>query len=1246
MAEGKRIYSIEIRGLKDSSEQVDLLLAKLNELDGKLKDIGKGNVKISFGGGTKKIKDDVDETSNTIAGLRKQLSTLKKELINTDLGSDKFDDLRKKTLDLNNHVKEIEMSYGTFNRNIGNYTKSFIAAFAQFPQAVQDSIKNLNGFNDNANTLRTQLKSCKDAMDELTASGQQNSEAYNALKSVYAELADEQDKFNNELKNATDNTKGLTYTVSLFQELADAYTIATAASQLFGKSNDDVVKGIAKLQQLQAIANSLKNIQSSFQNGGKAVQIWNTAMKGSDKVLKALKISTQAEAAAQGTLSTATLVSANAMKILRVAIASTGIGLLVVAIGSLIGWMSSLESESEKVSRAFENIKTSTDRALAAIDTKRDLGIISALDAAEQKLEEYENQARQVFRNVDKSIKSDTHNNWFTKMFGGRLGGITDELGESFNRWQKSLTTSLKTVEDVEKALQQADKWAVWLQRDGASQIWVDRLEQTRDVILDIKNGLVDVQKESKNVANEISQMNIDSMADGYSKQLAQLNENYRKEQEHYKGNKEALIALEKKYQRDLTNLNREWGNKRLEVERQIASNELAAQKNNLAIRIKQIELERQREIDVARNSGIKVNEQIASINAKYDKQKEDEVKEYNSRIEKLHNDSYLRIKAIAINTEQELIKRFENAHDEIISFKWNDIIKDSDVEENVRRVSEVFDAWDDIIVKKDPKKQTLTQYQALTKSIAEIRSAERQNDIQYYQELKESYQNYYDLRAKEITLSLQLEYNEKKEQIQKDYGITEEGNQMLLDLENEYHDKELLEQTKLGNEYKAKERDLANSVEKIHMQKYSDLLDMQKSYDMVYKERMLNSYFYNSWGLFDLTSAKAQNEMMAQIYSEMIEDIDSSIAQLRADLEGGLITAEDYAATKENLLKMKLDLSNTRQDIELDGKELIGKYVESINQYVQVGIQGFSEITNSVFDVIQFNLDKQMEALEEENDRLQKLLDKQEDMISRHNDNINNIEGELGSARGDRRDQLIAALNAEKLAREQAYQEQKKLEKEKEKNERKQKELEKKQRKEQWKNQVMQAIASSALATANGLATQPFMPVGIAMGALATTLGAVQIALLRKQKPYKNGGSLPTKYADGGVIKGKSHAQGGVPIVGLSRPVEVEGQEFITNKMTTQLNLPLLEFINKQKHRININDLVEFYGGATSRRHSLVKTHFAEGGQLPTMDTSNFARNLTKDVYITDDRPIVVSVQEITDTQSRMARVRELANV
>ena len=185
-----------------------------------------------------------------------------------------------------------------------------------------------------------------------------------------------------------------------------------------------------------------------------------------------------------------------------------------------------------------------------------------------------------------------------------------------------------------------------------------------------------------------------------------------------------------------------------------------------------------------------------------------------------------------------------------------------------------------------------------------------------------------------------------------------------------------------------------------------------------------------------------------------------------------------------------------------------------------------------------------------------------------------------------------------------------------------------------------MQAFISWHLGIANGLATQPFLPLGIAMGALATVLGGIQYALVKSQKPYARGGQL-----DGGVAQGNRHRDGGIKVLGGR--AEIEGGEYITNRLTTSKNIDLLDYINSKKKKIDITDLMDFYSTTPRKTIRAVRTKFEDGGYLPTLPNALDVRDQLQNVVVNqDNRPIYVSVVDINNKQDQVRRVQTLAGL
>lgn len=134
---------------------------------------------------------------------------------------------------------------------------------------------------------------------------------------------------------------------------------------------------------------------------------------------------------------------------------------------------------------------------------------------------------------------------------------------------------------------------------------------------------------------------------------------------------------------------------------------------------------------------------------------------------------------------------------------------------------------------------------------------------------------------------------------------------------------------------------------------------------------------------------------------------------------------------------------------------------------------------------------------------------------------------------------------------------------------------LRKKQARREKAIAIIQATIQTALSVAKALANPPGPPASIPQAIAAGALGAVQIATIAAQK-----------FAQGGMIQGPSHRQGGVPFTVQGRPgFEAEGGEYITRRAATRRNLGALETINRYGDRTEF-DLVPV------RR-------FAAGGQV-----------------------------------------------
>lgn len=391
----------------------------------------------------------------------------------------------------------------------------------------------------------------------------------------------------------------------------------------------------------------------------------------------------------------------------------------------------------------------------------------------------------------------------------------------------------------------------------------------------------------------------------------------------------------------------------------------------------------------------------------------------------------------------------------------------------------------------------------------------------------------------------------------------------------------------------------------------------------------------YNKWQIVDKKKTLSNYDAILKATREQISGITDAYTEL--DNRKSSMDEKTYKAELQQLNDVQKSAREVLDKVYEDINNLHIEYLSSINEWIQQIGQNATQIMSSISQITSNHYEKQISEQEKYIEEYQKLLDKQKEATQEYADAVKNIEDELATARGDRRQQLIDALNAEMAAQRASLAQEKKIEKEKEKADEKKKKLEQDQAKAEKRMSVWQARLNAIMAVSMAAVNKWPIP-AIPMMAMAAAVGAAQIAAAESQ-------NIPT-YGDGGVIQGRSHAEGGVKVLGGQ--AEVEGGEFITNKTTTANNVELLQFINSKRKKIDVADLLEFYNsGKPAKNISSIRTKFANGGQLPS---------LRNDIDITDrmyqamedyaNRPSVVQVVDIIDRTERLNEVKVISGL
>lgn len=777
--------------------------------------------------------------------------------------------------------------------------------------------------------------------------------------------------------------------------------------------------------------------------------------------------------------------------------------------------------------------------------------------------------------------------------------------------------------------------------------------EQTAEEIEAMKKQLRDIN--TYNLQFEPGQWRF-----GYERQS--LKDQYEDERKAAEGNAELIAAIDKKYYNDRRELIRRQAQEIKQVNFQIQEDELAAQKDGLDKRLAQLELSRQQELNSARQSDINVGEQLAAINKKYDAQILQEKKEFYKQVEEAAKE---RNKALIEQEEQfmqqdlEMARRvaqmqqqntrsgFENENHNItenITYNVN-VTGSEGLDERKKYYDQLLQAQMDYIA----KKEQLDKQEAQQNTDWQMEDSQNQyqDRLKQLDEFYEEQQNILDEQHEQGLVS-EEEYNNelgklKQKQLEQEKAMQEQANAEQLQIIQQGEN----EQTRIMQEA----NDARVEANNEYLKEMTDNLDQYYD-DINSNRRSTSKENTNSFGIINYKKERENLQNTLKEYQNLMSNIDTEYSNLQQKLNNKEISFNDFKQAKEELDELRKHAEQSAKMTQTALDNLVNTVAASVLNVINGYMSAFNDIWSMVSDLrsneLEYEeerLERQQEILDEELEQIEDAYAKQEEATQEHRDKINSIEGELATARGDRRQALIDQLAKEREAELASLQNEQDIQKKKQANEKKQQALEKQQQaldKKRWQqdkqNKIVQATINTFTAVSNALAVQPWF-VGLALSAVALSLGLANVAKISSQQYM----------ADGGLLRGKSHAQGGIPVGNTG--IVVEGDEYITNKVTTRHNLPLLEYINSQRRPLTKEDLSNFYDDKKGR--SLVSRNvtnrYADGGQLQAQQNPlNNAdlRRLINYQQEEDTRPIVVSVVDIVNATDDLREVQALSGL
>jgi hypothetical protein len=275
-----------------------------------------------------------------------------------DLGplQDKLGQLKSSGLEqLSTGANEASSSIDKLSQSAKNMPMNVISQ--GFDEATTSIKENSQAITENVSkqqSMKAELRDLKNRLQEMEDAGKANTAEFNRMAERAGHLSDQIGDTSNRIRVLGDDSKYIKAVSQAIGAMASAYSVAQGASALFGKENKEVEKALLKVNAAMAISNGIQQLHETYLKDSYLATVLNTN-------------ATKAYSFVVGE-------STGALKIFRIALASTGIGLIVLAVGALVanwkefvGWLNKSFPQLQAVTNFFANFRQVASGAIDAV---------------------------------------------------------------------------------------------------------------------------------------------------------------------------------------------------------------------------------------------------------------------------------------------------------------------------------------------------------------------------------------------------------------------------------------------------------------------------------------------------------------------------------------------------------------------------------------------------------------------------------------------------------------------------------------------------------------------------------------------------------------------------------------------------------------------------------------------------------------------------------------------------------------
>lgn len=229
--------------------------------------------------------------------------------------------------------------------------------------------------NQPTKTLKAELKELKEALASAKLNGKDVGAEFEAMRERAGQLQDAIADAGAEIKNAGSDTRGLDNVVGSISALAGGFAAVQGAAALFGEDSEDLQKTLVKVNSAMALASGIQ-------------QFYNATLKEGSLAKLADSVATGGQVAVQKIYTLVTGKATAATTAFKVALATTGIGLVVIAVLALVTALQSQEETLEDVNKLIDQQNDLLESNINVINRRTNIRVAEAklAGAAESEL--------------------------------------------------------------------------------------------------------------------------------------------------------------------------------------------------------------------------------------------------------------------------------------------------------------------------------------------------------------------------------------------------------------------------------------------------------------------------------------------------------------------------------------------------------------------------------------------------------------------------------------------------------------------------------------------------------------------------------------------------------------------------------------------------------------------------------------------------------------------------------------------